>query len=241
MEITSEFVHNNQYSLSIRFSSDGFSLCVYDELGHLLSKKNVSLPLFSIKEDAIYESMVHEAETQLEFKNTRLLCESDVYTLIPTVFFQPETASDYLYFEREKGKNESVIINQLPAWESTLIYALPQPLHNALKRVYPNVAIEHHLASFLSDTVKDRNKSGMNIWMREKMLDVVLITNGKLTLMNSYSYNTPEDFTFFVLNIFEYLSLDTETCKVHIYNAGKDTEIRNLLQKYLKELLIIDN
>lgn len=239
MEITSEFIHNNKYSLSIRFSSDGFSLCVYDELDQLLSKKNVTLPLFSIKEDAIYDSMTHEAETQLEFKSTRLLCESDVYTLIPTVFFQPETASDYLYFEREKGKNESVLFNQLPAWESTLIYSLPQHLHNALKRVYPNVAIEHHLASFLSDMEKDRNESAMNIWMREKMLDVALITNGKLTLLNSYSYNTPEDFTFFVLNIFEQLSLDTETCKVHIYNAGKDTEIRNLLQKYLKELTVV--
>ncbi|NDP22248.1 MAG: DUF3822 family protein [Paludibacter sp.] len=240
MEITSEFIHNNQYSLSIRFSSDGFSLCIYDEVDHLISKKTVSQSLFLLKEKAIYDLIAKEVETQLEFKNIRLICESDIYTLIPNVFFTPEMACDFLYFEREKSKNESELYSQLPVWENTLIYSLPTHLQNAIKRVYPNKHIEHHLTSFLSKVANDRNASGLKIWTRSKMLDVALITNGKLTLLNSYTYNTPEDYTFFVLNIFEQLSLDIETCKVDIYNLENNSEIKNLLQKYVKELIVID-
>lgn len=239
MENNSEFIHNNQYSLSIRFSSDGFSLYIYDETDLLISKKNIEVSLYSLKEYSIFETITREVETQLEFKNTRIICESDIYTLIPSVFFNPETISDYLYFEREAGKNESIIVNQLPALDSTLIFALPQHLHNAIKRLYPTVDIQHHLTSFLSDVIKDRNDSSMKIWTRTKMLDVAVISNGNITLLNGYSYNTPEDFTFFVLNIFEQLSLDTETFKVHIYNLAKNIEIKNILQKYLKELTVI--
>ena len=240
MEVTSGFIHNNQYSLSIRFSSDGFSLCIYDEVDHLISKKRVDQSLFLLKENAIYELIANEVETQLEFKNIRLICESDIYTLVPDVFFTPEMVCDYLYFDREKNKNDSELFSQLTVWENTLIYSLPTHLQNAINRVYPNKHIEHHLTLFLSEIANDRNESGLKIWTRQKKLDVAVITNGKLTLLNSYNYNTPEDYTFFVLNIFEQLSLDTETCKVEIYNLDNNSEIKNLLQIYVKELMVVN-
>lgn len=191
-----------------------------------------------MKEDAIFNRITLEVETQLEFKNTRLICQSDVYSFIPNAFFQPETASDYLYFEHTKKDSDTVNFKQLPAWESTLIYALPQNLCNALSRIYPLQTIEHHLDSFLSKTVKHTKEPVISVWMRNKIMDAALVINGKLSLLNSYAYNSSEDFVFFVLNIFEQLSLDTEVCKVQIYNAGKNTEIKKLLQKYVKEVTI---
>jgi hypothetical protein len=240
MENIPDFIHNNKYSLSIRFSSDGFSLCIYDESTKILSGKNIPASFQSLNEDTIYGIITKEVETQLDFQNIRIICESDIYTLIPTAFFKPETATYFLHFEHTANKNETIFHNHLPAWGSTLITSLPSNLHNAIKKAYPNIPIEHHLTSFLTDNIQTLPESNISVWVRPKMLDVAVIKGRKIALLNSFSFNTPEDFTFHILNIFEHLALNTETCNVIIYNTDKNSKTIGLLQNYMKEISVIN-
>ncbi|MDD3322512.1 MAG: DUF3822 family protein [Paludibacter sp.] len=241
MENTFEFIHNNQYSLSIRFYSDGFSFYAYDESAKLLSKKNILVSILSANENAIYQLVNSEIESQLAFKNIRLICESEKYTLIPTDLFTPETASDFLHFEHESEKNEKIIFSSIEEWDNTLVSSIPLHLHNAMEKLYPGINIEHHLFNFLTQEIKTYKKDGLHVLARAKILDILLLKNGRIELLNSFIYNTPEDFTYFVLNVFEKLSLDTETLQVCVYKLAKKTEIKELLNKYINEISFIED
>ncbi len=240
MEKTSEITHNNNYSLSIRFQSDGFSFYVYDKSEKLLSKKEIKNPVLLATEKAIYQTVTNEPESRLVFRDTQLVCESEPYTLIPTEFFTEETAADFLYFEQEQEKNEKIIFHHLEYPKSTLISAIPLHFFNAMQKLYPGVGIMHHLVEFLSEKLKNYEKDSLHVLVRNKTIDIVVFKNNNIELINSFSYSTPEDFVYFTLNVFEKLSLDNETLQTRIYNLGQKEETKELLKKYINRLTFVE-
>jgi len=227
-------MHINQYSLSIRFSSDGFSLSIFDEFNSLLSTKKISALLFSLSEEEIIHLILQEPETQVSYRKVRLICESDVYAFAPIQVFRQEDARDLLSFQHKLEKKDFVLFNKLPKWDVVNVFTIPIVLHAALLGLYPDTPIEHQVSHFLTDYVLFQSENSVQIWVGDKTMDVVVLKNGNIILMNSYNYQTPEDFTYYTLNLFEQLSLDTESCKVRMFNVEKNNQFNHHLQKYVK-------
>ncbi|MEI8085410.1 MAG: DUF3822 family protein [Paludibacter sp.] len=239
MEEVSNPIQNNQYSLSIRFNLDGFYLSVLDISNTLISAKKVSIPIYSTPKAEIAKIIEREADGLLDYQNIRLICELDGYIFVPNALFEKENEADYFLFEHKLDKNDCIISNNISSWETVNVFTIPISLKEALNQLFPNSIIEHHLSYFLTDKIKSRNEESVQIWVKSKIMDVVVITGGNLQLINSFSFNTPEDFTYYTLNIFEQLSLDIESCKVKLYNTEGNNELQRLLQKYVKQLTVI--
>lgn len=240
MEQLSNSKQNIQYSLSIRFSSDGFSLSIYDELNKLLTLKTVSVLLFSLSEEEIVKLLIQETENLLNFQSIRLICESDNYSFVPATIFKEEDAGIFLQFNDKLNKNDRILFNRLPQFDMVNVFSIPKALKEALTNLYPDLIIEHHLSYFLTDKIKLQKENSLQIWVRPKFMDVIIMKNGNVILINSYTYLTSEDFVFFTLNLFEQLSLDTEKHKVKLYNLQKTSDIQRLIQKYVKYCEVID-
>lgn len=221
----------NSYNLSIRINSDGFSLSVFDESESLISAQHVSATLFTLSSEEIVK--IVGAETQLNYHNIKLICESDKYIFIPTPIFTPEKATDFLTFQHKKEKNERVVCNTIPAWETVNTFTIPATLEQALSRLFPGTSIEHQVSWLLTNKIKPQTGNSVSIWVRQKKMDIIALKEGKLQLLNSFNYQTPEDFTYHTLNIIEQLSLEIEKCKVFIYNVEKKPELKMLLEKYV--------
>ena len=221
-----------QYLLSIRLSSDGFNLSVFDESNVLLSSKKVFASLFSLSADDIIRLIT--PETLLNYRTVRLICESDTYTFIPAAFFNPEEATDFLHFQFKPAKTDQILYNRIPKWDTVNVFSIPKTVHIALKQLFPDAETEHHLSYFLNENVKPLNEDSVYIVVRSKIMDVLVISREGILLINSYTFNTPEDFTYYILNIFDKLSLDTENCNVALYNAYKQPELKKTLELYLK-------
>lgn len=239
MEDTSNFKQDNQYSLSIRFSSDGFSLLVHDKADLLVSSKKVTVPLFSLAKNEIVSVLEQEVERLLNYIDIRIVCELDDYVFVPTPLFEVGNEIDFLLLEHKIEKKDCAIYNKITTWNTVNIFSIPKNFRAALTQLFHNSAIEHHLSFFLTDQVKHRNESSVQILVRPNTMDVVVLINGNLQLINSYTYNTPEDFTYYTLNLFDQLSLDTETCKVRLFNVGSSIVLQRMIQKYVKQVEVI--
>ena len=221
-----------QYFLSIRLRSDGFNLSVYDESSMLLSSKKVSKSLFSLSTDEIIKLLT--PEKQLNYRTVRLICESDTYTFIPAPFFKLEEAADILHFQFKPVKTDQIILNRIPKWDTVNVFSIPKTVHQALNQLFPDAIIEHHLSYFLSECVKIQSENNVYIQIRSNTMDVVVITSGAIRLINSYNFNTPEDFTYYTLNLFDKLPLDTENCRVVLFNSDTKPELQKTLEKYME-------
>lgn len=233
MEPYTDSTISNQYSLSIRISSDGFSLSVVDGSDSLISTKIIPTILTSLSAEQI--TTLINKETQINYRNIHLIYESDIYTFVPAPVFRSNEAAEYLNFQQNKTtKNDIVLYNYLPVWDTVNVFAIPKAIQAALSQLFPNTIIEQHVSYFLSTKVKTQHENALFIWTRPKTLDIIAFKNGKLYLLNSYLYLTADDFTYHTLNIIDKLSIDTDKCKVGLFNAEKKPELKKTLEKYLE-------
>ena len=223
--------NTTSYSLFIQVHSEGFSLSVFDEYNSLLSARKVNAALFLLSMDDLIS--LFNNETKLNYENVSITCESDSYTIIPADIFSIENAADFLHFEHKPVENESILFNKIPAFESVNVFSIPATIHKALNFLFPDSTIEHHLSWLLKEKIRLQNEDSLYIWRRINMLDTIVLKNSKIELINSYAYQTPEDFVYFTLNIFDKLSLETEKDSVYLFNADNKPELRNLLSKYV--------
>jgi hypothetical protein len=227
----------SDYRLSIRFGSDGFSLSILDQTGSALVRRDVSEPLFQMQKDEI----IRLFETQsgivpADYSEVQVIVESDFYVFVPAQIFNFRHIDDYFYFQHEKDKRQIVLFNRIPNWDAVNVFSIPAQLNEALSELFPDSVVTHQLSYFLLEKIHTK-EDGMYVWMRPKIFDVVVVKSGTLTLINSFAYNTAEDFTYFVLSIFEQLKLDTEKIAVKMYgkfnyelqitNYGINAEIVN--------------
>lgn len=234
MESLSAFKNSNAYELSVRFSSDGFSFVVYDENGSVLSSKTVLSSLFRLSEREVLAILLAETETKLEFKKTRIICEFDDFTVIPAVFFKPEQSDVMLAFEHDLNRTDSVLFNQLPAFDAINIFSVPEGFYRGIQQVFPSIAIEHQVSFLLTDLVKKTSDDSLQIYVRSKMMDIVAISDMKLKLVNRFQFATPEDFMYHCLHVMELLSLHPNTCHIFLFQSVPNPELKNLLSKYVQ-------
>jgi hypothetical protein len=232
MKQTKTLTHSTSYSLSLRIDPDGFSLSVYDKSDTLLTAKKIEIQLSDLSAEQIVDLI--NTETQLNFENIRITIESDNYVIIPLELFNIEEAADYLFLEHKPAKTDSILFNKIPECGIVNVFVVSWKIHAALNHLFPNAEINHHLSQFISDEVKFKGESCVYCWIRSKMLDIIALKAGKLQLINSFSYQTPEDFLYFTLNVYEKLSIDMHKSPLFLYNVDKKLEIKTLLEKYLK-------
>lgn len=230
-----DLLHVNQYDILLCFAADGLSLLVYDQAKALLSSRNFPYDgFFSASSQEIIQLLAGVTEIRLNFKSLRLVCESERYTFVPVPFFKVEEAKLFLNFQQLLSDKEDVLYNRLINREMVTVFALPKGLHGALSHLFPNCEVEHHQSYFLTDKVKFTPESAVHVWVRDKVMDVVVLNNATVQLANSFSYTTPEDFTYYVLTIYENLSLNMEKDCLHLYNLKKRETISRVIEKYVK-------
>ncbi len=231
MELYTDSAISNQYGLSIRFNSGGFSLSIVDESKIQLSTKSVPATIASLSSDDII-ALINK-EININYSAINLIYESDNYLFVPAPIFRSHEASDYLNLQQKPLKNEVVLYNNLPIWDTVNVFAIPKALPTALNQLFPNTIIEHHISYFLTTKIKTQHENSLFIWTRQKMMDIIAFKNSKLQLLNSYAYQTAEDFTYHTLNVIDQLSVNAEKCKVKLFNAEKKPELKKTLEIYL--------
>ena len=221
----------NSYQLSIRIDSDGFSLSVFDQSDSLLSTKriNVTLHTLSLPE---FLTLIN-SETQLNFNKARIILESDSYVIIPLALFKVEEAADFLFLEHKPAQTDSILFNKIPELGIVNIFAVPGIVHEALSQLFPNTAIEQHISYFITENIKSKSEHTVYCWTRNKRLDIIVFKDAKLHLINSFTYQTSEDFAYFVLNVYDKLELDMHKYPLILLNDGEKPELREILEKYL--------
>lgn len=221
------------HTLIIHFHSEEWLLSVCDKENKLISTKKIPVFLPVLSEDEIVQIIAKEPDMQKQYAKVRFVCETDFYTFVPTAIFQEKEANDLFYLLFEKNKNAVVLFNVLNNWEMVNIFSIPLTLHKALMHFYPQPVIEHHLAYYLNNIIKQPTNNRLHVWIANRKLDIIAFKNGTIELINRFDYQTSEDFVYHLLNVFEQLSLDVENCKVQLYNTEQKGELLAMIRKYV--------
>ena len=113
------------------------------------------------------------------------------------------------------------------------VFAVPGIVLEAFNQLLPNTPIEHHISQIITENVKSNSDNCVYCSVRKKKFDVVVTNDGKLQLINSFTFETTEDLVYYLLNIYEKLGLNTEKCPVYLLNVDENPDRKKMLEKYL--------
>jgi hypothetical protein len=242
--------HLAKYHLSFQINFEIFRICVID------SESNRCLLLEDYSFQNIYSTsdLLEQLEVLFEdhilikagfWKSITVGIKNTQFSLVPESLFEKDYLKEYLSLNTtlDKEPGEEYHFFKQKHVEAVNIFATNERLTAWFNNMYPlkQIRYVHHSAPMIEAIMlqKDnlKNEHSIFVLVEQHFLTIVVKQGKKLIFCNSFTFNTSEDFVYFILFVFDQLSLNPEQCPVIIFGEiTHDSESFSKLYKYIRRL-----
>ena len=233
--------------LSIQFSLDGFSFSVYN----IISKKEVYFREYEFENSQVTpENLllkikdIFKTDTQLQndFSSVIVIHQNNLSVLVPNRYFNKKELASYLNFNIKKLTIDYIAFDHLEGLESKNVYIPYVNINNYLFQNFGEFEYKHHSTVLIEKLLNSTNnlEKTMFVNVSKNSLDIVVLENNQLILFNTFSYNTKEDFIYYILFVAEQLNLNVNEFSLHF--TGKvnlEDAIYKITYKYIKNVYFL--
>ena len=235
--------------LSIQFNLDGFSFSVYN----IISKKEVYFREYEFENSQVTpENLllkikdIFKTDTQLQndFSSVIVIHQNNLSVLVPNRYFNKKELASYLNFNIRKLTIDYIAFDSLEVLESKNIYIPYVNINNYLFQNFGEFEYKHHSTVLIEKLLNSTNniEKTMFVNVSKNSLDIVVLENNQLILFNTFSYNTKEDFIYYILFVAEQLNLNVNEFSLHF--TGKvnlEDAIYKITYKYIKNVYFLES
>jgi hypothetical protein len=177
-----------------------------------------------------------------EFAKVTAGIVSKEYTLVPDALFRE--GDEALYFKSAFNSSPSKLIYSQPVSQAALhvVFGIEEELQNEIRHLFQDPQIFHHSQALISDVVTNPLNSSLRqvrMCVHDDLIDVLVHTNKKLQLLNSFSWQTNEDILYYLIFICEQLEINPAETILNSSGKTEDgSELHQLLRNYFHDVLI---
>jgi hypothetical protein len=240
-----DFNHPEQYTLSIRLGTDGFSFSIYDPSGNslLLTQRReveAGLSITANMRKAINESDILDHA----YRQTDVLPVSKRFTLIPAELFAEDRTEECFHYNFFPQENETVLYDVLPKNGAVLLYALDKSLHDLLKEQYPQVRFQSPISS-RAERFAAEGRAGagrkMYVYVHREFIEVYAYAGGRLALLNAYDCLNNADRAYYLLYAWKQLAMDQQADGLGIMGGGEDRDgLVREMRRFIRNVTLPD-
>lgn len=160
------------------------------------------------------------------------------YTLVPGALFVNANKEQILRFNHALGADETVLADEIVSAGSFCVYAVNTQVKELLDQVFPNNHIRHKATCLIEQlpALGSRTHKTCLVNVEADTLDIALYDK-KLAFFNSFSFQTAEDFLYFILASLGQNGFATEDSEIIL--AGEieaGSALHNTLKKYIPRM-----
>ena len=233
-----DFNKSEQYTLSIRLSTDGFSFSIYNPIiENDFYCRNFPVNTQRSMAANVKSFLAATDELGHKFKQTNILVHSNRYTIIPLDFFEDESMEQVFYHNVRDKRNEIVLCNVLSNSNSVVIFSLDRLTHVFLSEHFADARFFYSISPQVEYlTLKSRHGNCKKIYtnINNGYIDVIAMDNGRLLLANTYQTVSPNDINYLLLNIWQKAGFNQEKDELHITGIA---ETKNIIVPELKKYI----
>jgi len=229
------------YHLSIQAGQEGFSYAVFDTLKYkYLALKHYSFgeKIPEYKYPDILEKLLNEDEfLQKEFQSIFCIWNCPRTTLLPAVLFEKEKIRQYFEFNQVLNDHDELHAANIKSLDAYLIFPINHEIANVLIRQYPALKLFNQSCPFIEHSMHHHagNSDSTHLNINDDFFDMLVIRNKSLVLHNSFNYRHENDLAYFVMNVYDKVSLDPSIVPVYISgslerNSGRTERLRTLIK-----------
>jgi hypothetical protein len=235
--------------LSIQFSLDGFSFCVLDTI----SNKDIYFSTYSFEETlnspedllkTIESIFKNDSNLQIEYDAVSVIHQNNLSTLVPTKYFNEDDLATYLNYNIKTLKTDFIAFDNVNIIDAKNVYVPYVNINNYLFQNFGEFNYKHHSTVLVEKLLKTECSIDKTMYVNvfKNSFDIVVLENKKLIFSNSFSYDTKEDFIYYILFTSEQLQLNTD--EFNLYLTGeikKSSEIYKITYNYIKNIFFLQS
>ncbi|QED36817.1 DUF3822 family protein [Antarcticibacterium arcticum] len=240
-----ENIDNLKMSIQVRLN--GLSFCILDSNKNEVlwyKKLDFEKELTPVK---ILEQieLLYKEEKQLDlaFSEVVLLFSNELYSIVPSEFFVEEEASHYLKFNTKILQTDLVANDVFSNEDLVNVYIPYTNITNYFFDKYGEFEFKHSATALIEHLNQITRDNGAVAYLNgfKGYYDLVVMKDGKLLLGNTFKYETPEDFIYYLLFTAEQLQLDPLEFPLYLLGEiTKDSPEYEITYTYIKNVEFLD-
>jgi len=161
-------------------------------------------------------------------------------TLIPNAIFQRDKLASYHHYNFTQQEEDTFLYDNLINLSAKNIYSVPYCIIDIFKGI-KNITFAHFSSSLIEasliHTKQSNTLSLVDIHILPDSFQIVVIKHQKLELYNSFTYQTSEDFLYYLLFVLDQLKIDNEKVSIRLLGEiEKNSTIYEMLYKYINTI-----
>ncbi|PIE48596.1 MAG: hypothetical protein CSA39_07010 [Flavobacteriales bacterium] len=239
---------NNKH-ISIQFSLDGFSFCVFNKENNTV----VALRSYSFEESnnspqrliTNISSLFKTCDAlKLNYNTVSVTHSNDLFAFVPKPLFNEKNLHRYVSFNNKVYRHDLVVYDLIEKEEMYSVFIPYVNINNFFIDQFGSFNYKHITANaveHLMSIYKYSLKPHVFVNVERNHFQLIVISEKKLLLCNSYPYKTKEDFLYYILFAAEQLKLHPETFELVFMGAiDRNSPLFEIAYKYVKNVSMIE-
>ena len=178
-----------------------------------------------------------------EFSKVQLIHSNNLQTLVPSALFEESALSDYIKYNTKIFKTDFITYDVIQNEDIIVVYVPFVNINNFIFERFGSFEYKHN-ATVLIDRIlqlqKNTSEPHMYVNVNHKHFEITVTENNLLKLYNSFEYETPEDFIYYILFTAEQLNMNPEQFKCIVMGTIKeDDDLFKLAYNYIRHISIL--
>jgi hypothetical protein len=248
MSINTTITEKKYKKLSLQVSLTGLSFCVFDTLNNtIISVKEVLLDKFQKNtktEELFADAFKENPELKDSYDEIVVIHNNNLSTFVPEPLFDESFLGSYLQYNTKVFDTDFFAFDEIPNYQMNLVYIPYVNINNFFIDQFGTFDYKHAnsvLVTKLLDASKNNDDKKMIVNFNPAHFEIVVIQNQKLLFFNSFEYQTPEDFLYYVLFTAEQLNMNPENFKLELLGTiTEENDFYTLAYKYIRNISFFD-
>ena len=246
---TITLIDTKDTKLSIQFNLDGFSFCIADDTSeeilyfseYLFKDKKITPESLLKKIEELFKT---DSYLLKDFSSVLVIHQNNLSCLVPNTYFSKDKLSEYLNFNIKTLTSDYITFDNIQGIKAKNVYIPYVNINNFLFQNFGEFEYRHHLTIFIEKLISINNSDKKVVYVNvsSEIFDIVVIQNKQLYFSNSFSFETKEDFIYYILFTFEQLKLDVE--EIQLYFTGDielESELYTITYQYIRNVLFLES
>jgi hypothetical protein len=246
MVVTNNDITKNNYKkLSIQVSLSGLSFCVFDLLTNkIITHKVIDFAKESILEESLWKTFVGNVILTNSYDEIVVLHENNLNSFVPNSLFDENYLGSYLQYNIKVFATDFFTSDFLKNNEMHNVYVPYVNINNFLLDQFESFTYKNTNTILVSRILELSSLSAekqVYVNFQLSSFQIIVTKGNQLILFNSFEYNTPEDFIYYILFTFEQLQLNPEVIQLQLLGIlTEESEYFKIAYKYIRNCFLLN-
>jgi len=177
---------------------------------------------------------------QKEFKLFNVAYVNQRATLIPNAIFNNNELKEYHHFNFSPKEEDLFFSDKLINLSGYNVYSIPDFITELFK-TKKNIRFNHFSSALIESSIlqakKNKTKLLINVHLLPSSFQIVVVKNELLEIYNSFSYQTSEDFIYYLLFVLNQLNINPDEASIILTGeVDKNSAIYEMVYKYIQKI-----